>query len=960
MKTNCQILLIYLCLSLLFLSKTYAQVLDATDSVSIFDGTRPFHLYNTLYAYQDSLSLEINDVVDSTFQENFQKWEVSQQLEKGQTYWFRANLQNDYTPENTSDRFFFETGIFAKTVEIYWFDRQQQQLLSNYIGENHTANNSFALEWWFFGGLVEEITIPQQTDLTIYLKVTPELNWTFAKHGKAFKLTNLKHVQQNNFGLGYKIILYAGFMIMMIVYSLGLYFIIRESAYLYYALFVLSILAYNASILQLTYFTIAYIFPNQPEYELLFRLFIYVGFFSFLYFTKDYLELKKYLPRWHRIFQIAGIIALLFMGFELTLILTSDRFPWDWSSDYIRRLPYISIPFVLLITAFIIPCLRLPSKKKYFLLAGIVSLCVSAVYVLITTIVNNGISANAFFLLLVGSAVELTFFALGLAYRIKENEVEKQKAFTQLQISENEKRFSELEQQRLQEMDDLKTRLYTNITHEFRTPLTIIMGITDTIKGHLEEKGLIKRNSQNLLQLINQMLDLSKLEVGELKPDYIQANIIPFLNYLTDSFISMAQDKEVNLAFYSETDHLIMDFDEQKIQHIIYNLLSNAIKFTPFGGRVIFHVKAAEKQLILKVKDNGKGISEEQLPHIFNRFYQADNGLSRKYEGTGIGLALTKNLVELMDGEISVESKVDKGTEFTIQLPIRRDAPTKTIRALEEKIDKQFVPVIAHHSNGTQAIRPIDPDKASLLVIEDNRDITNYLKLILKDRYNIQNAIDGNVGFQLATEQLPDIIISDVMLPHKNGYELCAALKKDRRTSHIPVILLTGLSAEKDRLEGLNSGADAFLTKPFNKEELMIRLENLVKVRKELQERFANQVVHTSEVTNAASDDLENTFLIQLKAVVEEKMNRSDFQIADLAEGMNMSQVQVYRKLKALTGRTPSQFVRSVRLQKAKELLLNSELSISEIAYDVGFADPSYFTRTFQKEFGTSPRDFRN
>ncbi|MEN0050937.1 MAG: response regulator, partial [Bacteroidota bacterium] len=273
--------------------------------------------------------------------------------------------------------------------------------------------------------------------------------------------------------------------------------------------------------------------------------------------------------------------------------------------------------------------------------------------------------------------------------------------------------------------------------------------------------------------------------------------------------------------------------------------------------------------------------------------------------------------------------------------------------------------VITKSSNETNASLPIDPDKASLLVIEDNRDITNYLKLILKDTYNIQNAVDGNIGFQLATEQLPDIIISDVMLPHKNGFELCAELKKDRRTSHIPVILLTGLSTEKDRIQGLNSGADAFLTKPFNKEELMIRLENLVALRNELQERYTvqlsdNQLSDTLKASDTSDANLENAFLSQLKAVIEEKMNRSDFQIADLAEGMHMSHVQVYRKLKALTGRTPSQFVRSIRLQKGKALVLDSELTISEIAYEVGFADPSYFTRTFQKEFGKAPRELRS
>ncbi len=520
------------------------------------------------------------------------------------------------------------------------------------------------------------------------------------------------------------------------------------------------------------------------------------------------------------------------------------------------------------------------------------------------------------------------------------------------------------EAKRKQDLDKLKSRLYTNITHEFRTPLTVILGMADNIRGNPKEKKLIHRNSQNLLRLVNQLLDLSKLDARTMKLDLIQADIINYLQYLTESFYSMAEEKKIRLVFYPEIKDLVMDFDEVKIQHIIYNLLSNAIKFSNPGGKIVLHALKDENngipQLKIKVKDTGIGISEKNLEHIFDRFYQADGSSTRNAEGTGIGLTLTKELVEVMGGEISVSSEVGAGTEFLILLPIQRTAALQSRAPNSElNLDAELVSI----SNGDNSFSEEEVEfrgvtalesRATVLVVEDNLDVVTYINSLLETDYQILTASNGKLGLEKAYETIPDIIISDVMMPEMDGYEVCRNLKNDERTSHIPIILLTAKAATDDRIEGLSVGADAYLTKPFNKKELFIRLEQLLTLRKKMQEKYG------SFETISSKPSLDDIFIQKLKNAVEERIDDPDFGVTHLCRAANLSNMQVNRKLKALTGKTPSRFIRSIRLQKAMELLKTTDLNVSEIAYEVGFGDPSYFSRSFSEEFGKAPNVIRN
>jgi DNA-binding response OmpR family regulator len=409
----------------------------------------------------------------------------------------------------------------------------------------------------------------------------------------------------------------------------------------------------------------------------------------------------------------------------------------------------------------------------------------------------------------------------------------------------------------------------------------------------------------------------------------------------------------------------MMDYDEEKIQQIVYNLLSNALKFTRPVGQVILHARKVDQEgrpfLKVKVKDTGMGIPPENIDYIFDRFYQVDHLGSNKEGSTGIGLSLTKELVELMQGRIEVHSRVGKGTEFTLYLPIEAQvAATTGLLAEQNEVLKVETPEpstpdqinsTGHREATETSDRSPLPD---LLIIEDNPDIITYIKTILKHKYEIHTAKDGSIGIEKALQIMPDVIISDVMMPEISGYEVCESLKKDERTSHIPIILLTAKATQADRVEGFKYGADAYLVKPFDKEELIVRLENLVETRRQWQEHFANST-HAPRVPEPSVDDI---FLQKLGEHIQVHLNNAEFGVDQLATAIAMSQMQLYRKLKALTGKTPSQFIRSYRLRKGLELLQEGALSISEIAYEVGFADPSYFTRVFQKEFGKSPSDF--
>jgi signal transduction histidine kinase/DNA-binding response OmpR family regulator/streptogramin lyase len=530
---------------------------------------------------------------------------------------------------------------------------------------------------------------------------------------------------------------------------------------------------------------------------------------------------------------------------------------------------------------------------------------------------------------------------------------------------QNQLEKGQLEAAKLRELDQAKTRFFSNISHEFRTPLTVILGMSEEIEKPNLAKQMIQQSGQNLLRLVNQMLDFSKMDAGKLKLRLQSGDLVHYLQYLLESFQSLADHKKVQLSFEPEIDRLEMDFDEEKMQHIVSNLLSNAIKFTPRGGQVKLEIMKLENKgapqfsnfqfpISISVSDTGIGIPNNQLPRIFERYFQVENAMSKGEPGSGIGLAFTKELVDLMGGEIQVESEVGVGTTFRVILPMAKSDELGP-DSYRESFESNTKPEFSSLEISTSQVAG-QPTQNSLLLIEDNPEVVAYIRTILQNEYDITVAENGQIGIEKAVELIPDIIISDVMMPVKDGFAVTRFLKNDERTSHIPIILLTAKADAESRLAGLERGADAYLAKPFDKKELSLRLAKLIELRQKLQARYAN---FAPPEQTAPDEDvkIEDAFLTKINGIIEANLAEAEFGVNELCREAGLSQSQLFRKLKALTGKSSVAYLRRLRLHRAKNLLEKGELNVSEVAYATGFNDPLYFSRVFSQEFGHPPTE---
>jgi len=515
------------------------------------------------------------------------------------------------------------------------------------------------------------------------------------------------------------------------------------------------------------------------------------------------------------------------------------------------------------------------------------------------------------------------------------------------------------------EIDRMKSRFFANISHEFRTPLTLILGPLDDLLSTIEQVDIkkqlkvIQRNAHRLLSLVNQLLDLSKIESGKLRMNISTSDIIPVIKGVSMSFHSIAEQKDIALELDVPAGPVEMDYDREKLETILVNLLSNAFKFTPHHGRISIHcgIYNGERAVVgrgvlrIVVSDNGKGIPQEDLGFIFNRFYQSEMNQLLQHEGSGIGLALTKELVELHQGCISAKSALGVGTDITIELPMDVTYPGEK-RADDQPPSRTEAPEIF---DAAGEVIDISDDRAVVLVIEDHQEVGDYIKDTLGEKFAVIAAVDGEMGISKAIEQIPDLIISDVMMPKKDGFEVCKTLKNDEKTSHIPIILLTARSDSEDKIEGLMTKADDYITKPFVPRELLVRIQNLIESRKLLREKYPKQgVLRPKEI---AANSVDEKFLDRLIEVVETHMGDETFNVEQLGREIAMSRSQLHRKLTALLGQGPNQFIRSFRLQRAHDLLKQNAATASEIAYRVGFSSPSYFTKCFHEQFGYTPSE---
>jgi signal transduction histidine kinase/DNA-binding response OmpR family regulator len=871
------------------------------------------------------------------------------------TFWVRFTLKNTNTPNKSwflewSNPLVEQLDFYISDSTSQRFIHSQQKILTSQKDKKSIAEDpkfAFELE-------------PQQTK-TVYIKLTSKRGHygSLRIHSAdSYYKSRLDDFSGQSFFNGLVI-----FRLFLVV-SLGL-FVIKDLPFRLYSLHtVIKTFAFWG------YLNIAGpFFTDNPDVakkiDFLFYNSITMGSGLFILFT---LALHK-LPKWHSV--LIGFI-LSFTVFEAIIVFFD--YQWYWLKAGLYTIVFSAIYFIIL---YIYCLIKQISIGKYYAVPFILGLIsYFLLYVRLLGWIEYQPIYSIAYLLFMGEIFVFVIF-LGRIFR----NTEQNKRLVEQKLS-----FNIEQSARLKELDTLKTNFFTNISHEFRTPLTLILSPLRDLQKEFPTREIfhtMQQNAERLLSLINQLLDLSKLEAGKMTVEIRQGDLSHFLRQLFSSFESLAQSKQIVFQYKQSHTSQIAYFDADKIGKILTNLLSNAFKFTPEQGRIEVRVDygplAAPAYrpdggtnfntlirgwgVIIEVSDSGIGIPAERLSMIFDRFYQTEHSSNRNFEGTGIGLALVKELVDALQGKIKVTSRVGQGTVFTVSIPCDRVTWQGYLKQDEllEQTNSFETPWVIPSLAVSSAIEP--PSNGSvpiLLVVEDNPDLRSYIDSIFKNSYHVIEAHDGQEGLEMALEHIPDVIISDLMMPRLDGFGFCKALKSDIRINHIPVVMLTAKAALEDRLEGFDMGADEYLAKPFNTEELQVRVRNLLKQRQLLQQKYSQQ----NRVLEAKKSSIEvlsmdEQFIQKTKTILENYFSESSFDVEKFATEMGVTSVQLRRKLKALTGQTITEYVRNYRLEKAAELLLNKTGTISEIAYQVGFESLPYFSKVFFEKFGKTPSEWR-
>lgn len=560
------------------------------------------------------------------------------------------------------------------------------------------------------------------------------------------------------------------------------------------------------------------------------------------------------------------------------------------------------------------------------------------------------------------------------SYRHK-NRVNRELELTNLAINRQKEELSEQRDQlitlskNLEDATQAKLIFFTNISHEFRTPLTLLHGPLESIiqNEKLSTDGsrlvnLMRKNVQVLMKLIDQIIEFRRYENGKMQMYFTLSDLKLFISDICESFMELSKRKHLHLKFSASDDDYTVWFDSDKMEKICYNLISNALKFTPENGNINIHLSKEmqnnEYVARFTISDSGPGISEQHIHQIFDRFYKANHLMA----GSGIGLALTKVLVELHNGTIEVKSNEGKGTSFSFVIPFKQKdiSINEQYPVFSNNFSRDEEMELIEHANSSpeqdEEIGLNSSNKPRILVVEDNADVRIYIKTLLHNEFEISEAVNGQEGFLKAMKQVPELIISDVMMDLMDGFELCKNIKENISTSHIPVILLTACAIDEQRAMGFESGADAYIPKPFNENLLKIRVRKMIENREKVKEYFQKNLTFGERKEQVA--EIDKSFIAKFRKVIEDNLIVSDLNVDDIGKSLGLSRVQLYRKIKSLTNYAPNELVRIIRLKAAEQLLLNSEKTISEIAYDTGFTSPSYFTKCFKEYFNESPKEY--
>ncbi len=999
----------------LFLSLLSQTAFAAKQPVSLTSDEILISAFNVFKDVTETLSIE--EVRSGDFTHKFQPNNPDSLLRKRgkEVFWVQMDLVN---ASGRDGDWVVNFGLWAR-VDLYIEQGQNNENSQRFL---HQQTGSFLpfRERNYQKGDFNALVIPLEEgeSVSCWVRLDNRNNFDTPPGPILFQASPQKLFEAAEAQTRAVLFLFIGIYLALFFYNLFVFVATREKTYVYY-------LGAMLGYVILTLGNSGYLFSilggwtHLPESRALYLSIVVVLLcISLLMFVRSFLDLKSRYPIWNKVF-LGAIVATIIA-------------PLVKIVDYGSGLLLADLVAFSMLIIIMVVCVKATLQKvkgaPYLLLAQIFIVVGSVITILVAEGLIPLNNFTGFYGMALGIALEMILFSFALGNKIntlrKENEknqeqiirqleentklqtkvnreleekveertqeILKQKELVQatqvaldLEISERKIQQAVMEKEKAEASEKMKKQFFAQMTHEFRTPLTLILGpmeeiAEESMDGRVKRKAkLALRNTKILLRLINQLLGLSRLEEGreELHPQ--TRDIVNFVSQRGAAFESLWQRKNLELEIRKDVEDLYMDFDPDMMEKILNNLMSNAIKFTPEGGKVslrIGPVKDAPDRVRLTIKDSGIGIPEEKLPFIFDRFYRVDGEKTTELEGTGLGLPLVKELVGLHGGEIRVASLEGLGTEFTLIFPRVQEGkkwePTpEKPRALSQELEQEAIPLPNKAAQELEQEAIPLPNKAAedwdldenrenlLLLIEDNPDVRDYVRMALEPMYKVIEAVNGLDGIQVATQEVPDLIISDVMMPGANGFQVCEAIKKDEKTSHIPIIMLTARAALDDKIEGLETGADAYLSKPFNARELRVQIKNLIENRQNLRERYRKEMITTPTVTEATS--IEEQFLIRLKELMQAELSNEKLSVEDMAEQLAMSRTQLHRKVKALTGQSTGEFIRNYRLEYAYQLLEQNAGSVSEVAFQVGFSSASYFSKAFSAKYGMSPKEVR-
>lgn len=929
----CLLLLSISCINSLFGQATTLVI----DNSYYQDSLDQWKVVNDYLSFQKDLSLDFNPTKNE-FLDNWQTLSAQERPRWKNNIWLKLPIRN-----TTAEKIDLTLLMHADLLDVWYQDDRsnwQHQMGGNLQARSTWDSRQHQPEYLSPHTIQFSLSANRTTDLYIKIGLVDWNNSLRAQLcNRSFFINHSAHYFQRTMATQS---FFHGILVIMMLFTFGMFLLNKDRAYLYYAAYAFSILMFLAYAFEFQNFTFLAEYPrlgrvlyNSSHYA--FPFFYNLFLIHFLHAEGWQSKIKNWFRQFNKVLLIVGGLTTLAL-----ILLPPTIFKLQYAEACYFPLSIIGMLILVIISweywrsnNYLA---RFVAANNFFLFVGL--LVSGLVFYLGSIGIFDMRNAGFWGILFLEATIvlQLLSFSLSLSYKGLETERERVK---------------------LKELDQLKSRFFANISHEFRTPLTLILGPVQQLKtkteniSDKEQLTIAEKYARSLLRLVNQILDLTKLEVGKMELEQQPFDWINMCKVITYSFESAAAQKDIKLQFQSQLDQLVVNFDQNKMEQVLINLLSNAIKFTPEGGKIelVSELIKKNKFIQLIVKDTGVGIPEAEQKYIFQHFYQADHGdFTSNQPSSGIGLALAKELVQLHDGIIYVESQRGSGTQFIIEIPIVPTEGDVDISSLQ-KTDRELA---------VQTLEKIEPagsinqeDKPLILIVEDHPDIQAYIKSCLIDDYQLVLATDGEMGIQQAIESVPDLIITDVMMPKKDGFELTKILKEHDATSHIPIIILTGKSSRDSKITALKTTADDYLTKPFDTEELLLRVKNLLDNRQKWRQYFQQSVENPQASLNIPS--IEDAFIQKALAVVEEALSDENFSVEKLGRALRLDRTQLFRKLKAITGQNPSNFIRTVRLKKAYTLLSNRTATVGEVAFSVGFSSTQYFSRCFKDQFGKTP-----